>query len=392
MVFFGDSKIVAITAKDALIFPENILSTTSRPSQYLADIRRKYRNYINGNLVNGKTAAKLAIFDIITQIGNDKIIIKILKEEPLENRIQLNELLEKVKLEYTPLNERIEKNKPDISAKSVQDYNRNLKIVMSKLKVQNVNYFVTNPEDVITAIDALPVAIPTKKNYYKSITSIIPASNPVKEIYGNHLVKLSGEEQTIVNKQLQNPDVEYRMPSTLNKITEQLIEDEKIQDAVISIFYSGFYFEPFRLKEVASMHWKNYNPEKDNFIDWASNEFVLNSYKNFKTYGQQRVKFPVFVRRLMMQSIALLDNQDNDLLLLKKNIPFNESKLSKQVSKIFGDSANDLRSMFITYKMNNNEINRQEDKIELSIGMRNSPSIFKNYIKYDKDGMPIKFI
>jgi hypothetical protein len=388
MVNYSDSKAVYVGKLNGIILPENIFVTTLKPSQFLADLKRKYRDYIKSSL----KSKNIPIFDIITKEGIDNIIINILKQVAVNNKQELNELLQITKNEYLPINLLIAKNKTMVSNITTTRYEANLKIIMKKMNIDNVKYFYENPNDVITAIDNLPLSLATKKNYLKSISSIIPTENPLKNIYGNQLTLLSSQEDDIRNEQVKNPDIIYKNSNTLNKVTLDLVKKNSIQNAVISIFYSGFYLPVFRIKEVITMKWKNYNILTDNYISFDTNEFILNDYKTVKMYQQQKVKFPDYVKDLMLKLIRERNNQDTDYLLLKDKKPFNESEFSKKVTDIFDVNVNNLRSMYITGKFNDGLINTENDKIKLAKDMRNSPDVFRYYIKFDENKQPIKFV
>jgi hypothetical protein len=389
MVNYSDSKVVSIGKLDDLLQPDNIFVTTLKPSQFLADLRKKYRNYMKA-----KMDSNIAIFDIITKVGLENITIKVLKQVALKNKQELNDLLLTTKNEYLlPIDLLISKNKTLISGTTVAIYEANLKIVMRKLEIDNVKYFYENPDDVISRIDNLPISLETKKNYFKSISAIIPVNNPLKKVYGSHITQLSSKVEVIQNEQLKNPDIIYKSALTLNKITMELVKKGNLQDAVISLFYSGFYLPVFRIKEVISLKWKNYNVVKDNYISFGTDEFILNDYKTVKVYGNQKVKFPKNVKDLMLKLISSIEDKDNDYLLIKNNKqPYNESEFSLKVSNIFGTNVNNLRSMYITAKFNDGLINTETDKIKLATEMRNSPSVFKTYIKFDENKQQIKFI
>jgi hypothetical protein len=388
MVNYSDSKAVYVGKLNGIILPENIFVTTLKPSQFLADLKKKYRDYIKSSL----KSKNIPIFDIITKEGIDNIIINILKQVAVNNKQELNELLQITKNEYLPINLLIAKNKTMVSNITTTRYEANLKIIMKKMNIDNVKYFYENPNDVITAIDNLPLSLATKKNYLKSISSIIPTENPLKNIYGNQLTLLSSQEDDIRNEQVKNPDIIYKNSNTLNKVTLDLVKKNSIQNAVISIFYSGFYLPVFRIKEVITMKWKNYNILTDNYISFDTNEFILNDYKTVKMYQQQKVKFPDYVKDLMLKLIRERNNQDTDYLLLKDKKPFNESEFSKKVTDIFDVNVNNLRSMYITGKFNDGLINTENDKIKLAKDMRNSPDVFRYYIKFDENKQPIKFV
>jgi hypothetical protein len=386
MVNYSQTKIVSIGVLNHITQPDNIFITTLRASQYLADLKRKYRSYMTDN-----KGINQPIFDIITKDGIENIIIIVLKEVSLNNKQESNILLQNIKKQYIPINVIIAKNKTSNAVITNSRYESNLKIIMKKIDANNLTIFYDEPDNVIEKIGKLDVSDETKKNYTKSILSIISPTNELKIIYGKYLKSLQNDIEIIRNKQIKSPNVIYKSSDTLNKITLDLLENNKLEDAVISIFYSGYHLPVWRLKEVYTLKWKNYNPKVDNYISWETKEFILNDYKTMKLYGTQTIKIPLYVDKLLERHIKYT-NSDSDYVFLKKNRPYTQCEFSKKVIDIFGINLNNLRSMYITSKYNDGLLNTEEQKINLSKIMRNSPDVFKYYIKFESENVNIEFI
>ena len=169
----------------------------------------------------------------------------------------------------------------------------------------------------------------------------------------------------------------------MNKITIDLKKQANYKNASVSVFYTGFWIPVCRLKEVYTLKFKNHNKLIDNYIDWTTHELVFNDYKTKKLYGMQKVKISSYMENLFLKLISSYDNTDNDYLFVKKSyLPYNEVDFSKLVVNIFGVSVNKLRSMYITDNFNKGLLNTEQQKIEFSQGLRNSPDVFKYYIKF----------
>jgi len=137
---------------------------------------------------------------------------------------------------------------------------------------------------------------------------------------------------------------------------------------LIVALMSGVFEEivPKRL-EWASVKIKNYDTEKDNYMD---KKFVVhfNQYKTAKYHGTQTVQI---IKEIQPTLKKWLKMNDTEYLLLNNNgKPFSPSTLSQRIGVIFGNDkigVDVLRSIFLTEVYKNVDVERL-DRIAREMG------------------------
>ena len=112
---------------------------------------------------------------------------------------------------------------------------------------------------------------------------------------------------SVTNRQIRNPELHYKTPDELNQITEELISKDNLEDALLTIFYTGTYVHPCRLQEVFALKIRNYEKDKDNYEDLENNCLILNSYKTSQYYGKQTVEIPECMINLILEVMPIED-------------------------------------------------------------------------------------
>jgi hypothetical protein len=227
----------------------------------------------------------------------------------------------------------------------------------------------------------LDKSLNTKKNYIKSIIAFIHTKQKkAREIYSASLASIQGEINKKIDKQEKNEGVVYKTPDELNENTDEFLENGEIQNALLSVFYTGFYMPVCRVKEIYTLKIRNYNINNDNYIDLIDKCFVFNNFKTSKIYGKQKVLFNDFIYNIIEQ---LADTHDKDFLFINnKKEPYSQTDMSTKIKNTIGYSVNDLRSMYFTHHSQLGNLNTEIQKQKFAVLMRNSPSVFKYYIKY----------
>ena len=383
MVNYSNNKIVSIGIKDHTPVMNSLLSTTIRPSQFLAELKRKYNAF-----TSGRTALYTPVYDIIDKIGVNNLTVKPIISAPAKNKQEANKILEDTKIKYIPIVPLIPVNVKD-NVKNIAEitkirYEANLKIVMKLFNYPNIQVFYNDADGVISNIEKLDKSNETKKNYIKAVLSIIPAiKNDLKIKYGLYLHTLNEAVNNIKNQQIKPEGVEYKNSHTLNLITKKLKDDEDYKKASVSVFYTGYYMPVSRLKEIYTLKYKNPNIKTDNYINFKTGEIVFNDYKTSKLYGTQTIKMDNYISGLFLKLISSLPNIKNDYLFIRNSgLPYNEVDFSKLVNSIFGVGVNQLRSFYLTDNFNKGLLNTEKQKNDFARGMRNSKDAFKHYIKF----------
>lgn len=129
---------------------------------------------------------------------------------------------------------------------------------------------------------------------------------------------------------------------------------QKIQNYVLLALTSGIYQPPRR-----SLDWrmkvKNYDAEKDNYIDIKKKQFVFNSYKTAKFHGQQITEIPKILLTILKKWISILPVDMDYLLFDNKANPLTPSQITHRLNTIFGKpiSTSMLRHIFLSSKFAN---------------------------------------
>ena len=358
------------------IICQSIILTTSKPSLFLGDLKRKYKLFQSG------VGKYHQIYQVIDEVGVDNITVRVLVEKPVANKQELNELVLEVRARIKkPITEVI--NETKVRQEITNERHRaNLTIVMKLINIDNTTQLFYNVENIIERICALDKSQETKKNYIKAIISIVPRTEENLVVtYGNALKRLQEQIDEVKNKQ-QRDDIVYKTPDELNAISLQLKADNQYESYLISLFYAGVYYPVWRLKELQTMKVKNANNNSENFIDWNSDTIVLNDYKTDMDYG--RVTLPLH-KEIKTAILNHLQHRiiDSDYLITKNNgEPYSQPQLSMKIKQIMGYCVDDLRSLYTTFNEEQGNLRTEEQKISFCKGMRNSPSVLKYYIKF----------
>jgi len=117
---------------------------------------------------------------------------------------------------------------------------------------------------------------------------------------------------------------------------------------------SGIYFPP-RRSEWVSMKFKNYDPEKDNYIDFENKLFIINKYKTSRFYGQSRIPIPDQLLYYMQKFIEIVKPPTEYLFTSSRGEPFINSRLTDILNSIFGKkvSVTMLRHIYKSHKYPN---------------------------------------
>lgn len=123
---------------------------------------------------------------------------------------------------------------------------------------------------------------------------------------------------------------------------------QDIQNYIILCLYSGQYIPPRRSKDYVKLKIKNIDDEKDNFIH--KNQFIFNTYKTAKTYGQQSLEIPKELKSILNKWIKI--NPTEYLLFDTTNQPLSNVKLNQRLNKLFGKKVgvNSMRKSYLSDK------------------------------------------
>ena len=265
----------------------------------------------------------------------------------------------------------IKENKPNIAISTVNSYATNLKSLFyshNPKKVDVIPEWFLDHEHMLEIMKEEPIV--KQSNF---LTALI-AYDKHNEKYKSALMLLAPQlnkkkdSQIKTEKQTEN----WKSYDEIKKIYEDMLlicdpllkskqpmnkeQMNKLQDFIILSLTCGYWIPPRRSEDWCKMKTgiKNYDNEKDNYIDFINSKFVFNIYKTSKTYDEQAVEIPPKLKRILRRYIKLLD--DNEYLLTtQKNTPLSSSYLTKLLNRIFGAniSTSMLRHIYLTSKYEN---------------------------------------
>jgi hypothetical protein len=263
----------------------------------------------------------------------------------------------------------IKENKPNIAMSTINSYATNLKSLFYSHNAKKIELdpkWFHNQENMLELMKEEPIvkqsnfltaliAYDKHNDKYKSALMLLaPQLNKNKDS------QIKTEKQTENWKSYEEIEKIYEDMAT---IVEPLLKSKEVldkkqmntlQDFIILSLTCGYWIPPRRSEDWCKMKIKNYDNEKDNYIDFANSKFVFNIYKTSKTYDEQEVEIPGKLRRMLKRYIKLLG--DNEYLLTtQKNTPLTSSYLTKQLNRIFGAniSTSMLRHIYLSEKYKN---------------------------------------
>jgi hypothetical protein len=167
---------------------------------------------------------------------------------------------------------------------------------------------------------------------------------------------------------------------TLYKKTALTAQDyQEIQSYIILSLLGGIFIPPRRALDYCMFKIKTSNDAEFNYIDGMY--LVFNVYKTSKTYGEQRIKIPTPLKKILTKWIKY--NPTDFLLFDNQFKMLNAVKLNQRLNKIFDGkkiSINALRHAYMTDKYGDT-IKSKQDMYDDFKGMGSSANMECVYIQ-----------
>jgi hypothetical protein len=109
----------------------------------------------------------------------------------------------------------------------------------------------------------------------------------------------------------------------------------ELSDFMLLTLCGGLFFPP-RRSEWAVVKIKDFDPEKDNYVDTKNGTIVLNLYKTCKTYGAEKILYPKEFKAILKKYLAVLPETQDHLIFDTKDKPMNNVKIAHRLNIIFG--------------------------------------------------------
>jgi hypothetical protein len=257
----------------------------------------------------------------------------------------------------------LKEKRPTISKSSLKTYESILRNLYEKIfgldaeKTYNLSKF-DESDKIIKHLKNLPS---NKRKTILSALVVITDNKDYRELMLDDIKEYNKEEakQTKTKTQEEN----WVKKDDLDKIYEELKTNanllykkknltasdyQDIQNYIILSLFGGFYIPPRRSKDYVKLKISKINKTDDNYID--KNEFVFNSYKTAKTYGQQKLDIPKELKTILNKWIKI--NPTEYLLFDSSYKPLSNVKLNQRLNKLFGKKAgvNQMRKTYLSTK------------------------------------------
>jgi len=282
-----------------------------------------------------------------------------------------------------------------LSPSSINTYNSTL-TNLHKHIFGNAELDIKNFDDVDKILDFLKNKEPSKR---KSVLSSLVVINDNKryrdamledikshnEFIAKQTKTKAQQEAWITQDEINEKykDLKFKWEALLKKDKSNLtLKDiHDMQDFVILSLLGGIFIPPRRLKDFVDFRIKETTEDPATINIKNKNNLIFNSYKTSKYYGQQIVKIPSKLNRILKKWFNI--NPTKYLFIDYSNNPFTNVKLNQQLNKILGKnlSVNALRHAYLTYKYPGRIDDNQELKDDFAL-MGSSIRQEKVYIKH----------
>lgn len=286
----------------------------------------------------------------------------------------------------------LKKKRPNLSDGSLKTYKSILTNIYRKCyanddemdlnKFDNVDTIMGHLKEVPfskrkTTLAAL-VVITGNKDYNKQMMSDIGEYNDEQLLqkkdgkFEENMIP-SSDVETILKK------LEAEAKLLYKKAKLEMGDFQKIQNYIL-LCLTGGIFQPPRRSLDWKMKVKNYDAEKDNYIDLKKKVFVFNNYKTAKFHGSQSEPIAKPLFSILKKWVAILPEDMEYLLFDNKGGALTPSQITHRLNIIFNKkiSTSLLRHIFLTSKFAN--VNLKE-LVDTATSMGNTPIQALMYVK-----------
>ena len=291
------------------------------------------------------------------------------------------------------IKEQLKLNRPQLSDSSLTTYTSILKNLYKNM-YESEDYDYDKFNDSKKVINYLKTLEPNKRKTTLSALFVLTENKAYRkamiddinsyDIEMKKQEKSEAQEEGWVDTEDINKLIEY-LETQVKHFYKQDVTSmdilQAIQNYILACLVSGLYVPPRRSKDMCDFKIKNIDKEKDNYID--KNELVYNSYKTFKTYGQQRIKMPKKLQSILKKWISI--NPTDYLFFDKNSNPLTNVKMNQRLNRLFGKKSgmNALRHTYLTDKYKEHSMKDKELKKDVKAMGTSVHQALNAYIKVD---------
>jgi hypothetical protein len=291
--------------------------------------------------------------------------------------------------------EAIKEKRPHLSTNSLKTYNSCLRSVYRNCfpndKEADIKKFDSEYKTVMDFLESKPF------NVRKTLLAGLVCISPEREEYKKMMLgdiksydeEIDKQEENEKQKENNITNQEIRETLTALKVQADAIykkkyinsnDLQKIQDYILVALLGGFFIVPRRAMDYTEMKYKNFDKEKDNYIE--KNRFVYQKYKTAKYYGQQTIDMPIALKNIIYKYLAIIPEKTDYLLFNINGGKLTSVSLNQRLNKIFNGriGINALRHCYLTEKYA--DVMRASQKMDKDLSaMGSSEAQAKTYVK-----------
>ena len=259
---------------------------------------------------------------------------------------------QRIQADTSELRQIIRQNRPNVARTTVATYLSVLKnlyySVHSPEDKINVEWF-RNQEEVLKAVEKYPVR--SRKTFLSAVLVINNGRfsdkilNQVKEdnatlneLDGSNVKSEKQEENWLEYDEVKEVwnkfyNVVKHLLNSRSTITRRSDLND-LSDFMLLSLTSGVFFPP-RRSEWAQVKIKNYDTEKDNYVDAKNGVIVLNLYKTRSTYGPEKIILPKEFKIILKKYLAILPETQEYLIFDTHDKPTNNVKMAHRLNFLF---------------------------------------------------------
>lgn len=263
----------------------------------------------------------------------------------------------------------IKKAKPKISDGSLKTYNSLLRSIHKAVfdgDDANVKNFAKE-KPIMTFLEKKPYS--TRKTYLAALICVAPEVTTYKEVMMGDIKSYNDEtKKSELTDKLENSAISQE---EIDSIVADLKQNAKglykkkhlrvpdlmeLQNYVLLSLYYG-HIVPRRATDYVAMLYQNYNPEKDNYIDFDNDKLVFNQYKTAQKMGEtlkgrQELQMPSSLKKILKKWIEVIPKEVDNLFFNSNLEPLSNVSLNQRLNAIFQKKAsvNALRHFYLTSK------------------------------------------
>jgi len=287
--------------------------------------------------------------------------------------------------------EMVKKNRPHLNANSLKTYKSILKNIYDKC-YDDKEYKLENfdkDESILKHLTDMPYN--KRKTVLASLSVLTNNKNyntqMLKDIHEFNENEMKQEKTPQQQENMIEPEEVEKIFNTLGEHAKIILKKDKLTPTdlnelmkwVMLALTGGIFQAPRRSIDFGNMKWRNYDSEKDNYVDIKNGKFVFQNYKTAKQYEKQENEISKPLKVILNKWFKVCDC--DYVLFDNKKQPLTSPQMTHRLNEIFGKkiSTSMLRHIYATKKFSG--VNLKE-LAETATEMGNSPMQLLKYVKH----------